>query len=308
VAIRYEMLRRSAACIFDLQDRFARDRGVRGPRPRPIGPVTFRLLAEMTNGGRQLLDPPLELDVRPNASGYHLFFNTVRLPNGSVRDVALSGTYAVRFESQFYQAAERADIQFPEPANPYAVDLEPGYAYPFPTESTLSRGRGLTLLRGGVYDVAGRGLADTVVEVAGQSNAYRTDDTGEWVLIFPDTQAAGDVTVRFTFADGTVQNVAAVHLDPGREQSLQQAALRGWVQQGSGLAVPNATIQVAGQLATSATDGSWRFCFGLNQPLEGANTVTVTATLPDGRSKSQPNVSVQRRATVIVPTFRFSQP
>ena len=44
------------------------------------------------------------------------------------------GTYAVRVESQYYQVAERTDIFLPRPDAAYFFDLEPGFAYPFPSQ------------------------------------------------------------------------------------------------------------------------------------------------------------------------------
>jgi hypothetical protein len=72
----------------------------------------------------------------------------------------------------------------------------------------------------------------------------------------------------------------------------------------AGVGVRGATIRVSGYPgeAMTANDGSWFYYFGLNQP---ADTVSVVAELPDGRSLTQPNVQVHPRGTVVVSAFRF---
>jgi hypothetical protein len=307
VTIAHELRRQTATLIFDPEDRYARERGVRGSHPRPIGPIKFCLVGRMVGGSRQDFDRPLKLVVGRNASGYYLFFGAIRLADGtSRRDVLADGMYVVRVESRFYQWAEREDIALPmpDPEAPYFFDLEPGYAYPFPMESTRPGGRGPTLLRGSLHRPDGHGIARATIQVVGQSNTYRTDDTGQWVLVFPDTQPSGDVTVHFDFPDGKVENVANVPVVQGRESSLPQTALRGWVLTEAGVGIRDAIVRVSGYPGRTTTrrDGSWFYYFGLNQMVD---TVSVTAVLPDGRSLTQSNVQVQPRATVVVPTFRF---
>ncbi len=307
--IRYEIHRQGAARVFDLEDRFARDRGTRGPHPRPLGRVTFRLLAEIVGNALRPFDSQPELEVRRNGGGYDVFFDILRLSDGTRRRGGLSGTYAVGVESEFYQAVERDDVLIPQPDQPYGVALEPGYAYPFPTESTRGGSAGVTLLRGSVPAVDGRGMAGVTVEVTGKSNSYRTDASGQWVLVFPDTQPAEQVDVHFTLPDGTVTNVAAVQVTPGRETSLPPTGLRGSVLTDRGLAIAGARIQVTGQPMSSASDrnGGFFFYFGLDQPPAVVTAVDVTATLPDGRTQTRPTIPIQRRATVVVPAFRFAQ-
>src|SRR5712691_1374694 len=256
----YELHRLSATLIFDLEDSYARNRGVRGRHPRPIGPVTFFLVGQMLGGGRQDFAQPLALSVTRNPSGYHLFFGTLELPDGTTYQAALSaGTYVVRVESRFYQQAELEDIEVPDAMHPSFFDLAPGYAYPFPTESTLPGGRGPTLLRGSLHYSDGRGIARATLQVAGQSNAYRTDDTGQWVLVFPDTQPTGTVTVHIEMPDGTMKDVANVPLVRGRDTGLMQTALRGWVLTNAGVGLHRATIRASGHpgYTLTGTDGSW---------------------------------------------------
>lgn len=304
----FEIRRLSASLIFDLEDRFARARGTRGPHPRPIEPARFFVTAEIIGGVggiRQDFARPLELVVKRNPGGYHCFFGTVKQPDGSLRRGALAaGAYAVRAEGGFYQRVEREDVVLPTHDRAYFYDLPPGYAYPFPTESTLTGGRGMTLLRGGLYETDGRGVAGATVEVIGLTEPYLTDETGQWVLVFADTQASANVTVRVTFAGGAFEDVLNVPVVQGRETGLAQTALRGRVLSGAGLTLPGARVEVQGQpgLAATASDGGWFYYFGFNQ---AAIPVNVNALLPDGQALTENNVQVQPRATVVVPTFQF---
>lgn len=304
----YEIRRLSAILVFDLEDRFARRRGVRGPRPRPLEPIKLFATAEIIGGVggiRQDFAQPLELVVKRNTSGYHCFFGEVKQPDGSLRQGALAdGAYAVRAEGRFYQPVEREDVVLPLPNLAYFYDMPPGYAYPFPTESTLTGGRGLTLLRGGLHETDGRGIAGATVEVIGLTDPYLTDETGQWALVFDDAQASANVTVRVTFANGAFEDVLNVPIAQGVETGLAQTALRGWVRSGAGIGLPGASVEVQGQpgLAATASDGGWFYYFGLNQ---AAMAVDVNALLPNGQTLTENNVQVQPRATVVVPTFQF---
>jgi hypothetical protein len=302
----YELRRQSATLIFNVEDRYARERGVRGRHPCPIGPLRFWVIGQMVNGVRQSLTPPWEIIMRRNDSGYHLFFGDVRWPDGTLHQNGLpSATYVVRVESDYYQPREFTDIQLPTPHRAYDFGLLPGYAYPFPPESTLPGGRGPTLLRGSLYRQDGTGISDATVEVVGQSNTYLTNDSGQWVLVFPETQPAGNVTVRIMCANGSVESVSNVPIVPGRETSLMLTVLRGWVLTNSGAPIRGATVEVVGLPGQTGTngDGSWFYYFGFNQ---SAGVINVTARHPDGRRLTQTNVLVQPRATVVVDSFRFA--
>jgi hypothetical protein len=297
--------------IFDLVDRYARDRGMRGTHPGPVGSIKFMARSQEVGGTLQDLTVPLELLMQRNNSGYYLFAGKVKLPDGTLRQNLLDpGTsYQVQMQSQFYQEAAKTVTVFdpdnppPDPVNQVkatAILLEPGYAYPFP------EGR-LTLLRGSVHHTDGRGLAGATVEVAGVSNQYITDESGQWVLIFPDTQTTGQVTVHFVLPDGPGASIPLPNVDlvRGRTTGLAQPGLRGEVRLASAAGIPDARIEVSGFAEASSTDksGRWWYYFGLNQPQA---TVQVTANLPDGRSLKQYHIQVRPRATVVVPTFRFS--
>jgi hypothetical protein len=132
-----------------------------------------------------------------------------------------------------------------------------------------------------------------------------TDATGQWVLVFDDDQDTGDVTVRFDRPGEPAVEVPLVPVEKGQVRTLTQAALRGWVLNNAGVSIPDVQITVLGrvQQTTTASDGSWFYYFDINQ---GAELVSVSASLSDGSLLTQENIQVQARAVVVVPTFKFA--
>ncbi|MBS1789178.1 MAG: carboxypeptidase regulatory-like domain-containing protein [Acidobacteria bacterium] len=295
-----EFHRQKEAIIFNLEDSYARSRRVRGKHPRPLGSLKFYLVGQVVNGGQRNFAAPLEMIMTNNNSGYHLFFGQVKWPDRFARHALKEGRrYVVRVESSFYQVIERADIDWPmkQPVEPYFFDLAPGYDYPFPTEGTLGGAVGQTLLRGALLSSGGEGIAGGTVRVQNKSNVYSTDRTGKWVLVFPDGQASGNVTVDVALSNPPSQfQVTDVHIERGLTRGLMQTALQGRVMTAAGVGIGGATIEVSNQQGQARTrsDGRWFYYFPLNQP---AATVSVTARLPDGRTKTQPNVKVQPQET-----------
>jgi hypothetical protein len=305
VSAHLEFRHLSATAIFDPEDGYARRRGLRGLHPRPIGPVTYWLVGRAGAGGLERFEAPLEMRVRRNPSGYDLFFGRVAPAAGDATTLA-DGVYAVRVLSPylFYQPAERPDIAVPRPDTPYLIDLEPAAAYPFPTETTPGL-RGPTLLRGTYVRHDGTSITGATVQVPGASTVSVTDSAGQWVLVLADDQPTGNVTVRFQAPDGTVETVPGVLVVGGQEASLRQTALRGWTLATTGGApMGGANVTVSGQPAPvqSGRDGSWSYHFPFAQP---GGLVSVTASLPDGRTQTQPDVLVQPRVTNVVPTFHL---
>jgi len=300
----FEMRTRTATLIFDVEDSFARQAGLAGPHPRPIGQTRFFAVARVVGGVSQPLPKPEELKVVSNSDGYQLLFGTPRPLSG--------GDWVIRVENPFYQVAEiqvTVGVSFspgapsPERLAPYAVGLQAGYAYPFPSSSTVARASGPTLLRGAVRAAGGEGVAGVAVSVAGLPAPYVTDSSGQWVLAFPDTTASGNVTVRFAFPGGPAVNIATA-IRQGEQTSLPQAALRGQVFRPGLVPAVGATVRVAGKpgQATADNNGAWFYYFNLDQQDE---TVSVTASLPGGATLTQPAILARERATVVVPSFRF---
>jgi len=303
-----EQLRmREVVMVFDPVDGFAARRNFAGPNPRPFGTIAYRLLARRQGGTRTELDPPLNLVTTGTPSGYDVWLGLVSGPHSGRRWASLEdGDYIVEASSPLYQRLE-ATVTVPlDPALPGRFELEPGYDYPFPRTSTLSTGRGPTLLSGTVHrnDNDTAALTGITVEVPGQSSIYQTDGNGRWVLVFPDLQPAGPVTVRFTFpAGGGVVNVAGIPLVPGASNATQQTALYGQVlaadRPARGCAVE--VLGRVGQVLADAT-GAWLYYLDLGEP---GGQVAVRVTLPDGRATTLGNVPVQRLQANRVPTFRF---
>jgi hypothetical protein len=272
------------------------------------------------------------LEVIRNPSGYHLYFDYEfidykRLKDRARRRLQLEpGTYRVRVDGVYYQPLEKT-VKYPienpnlrepsspdpdrrDPLRPYTFSLSPSFAYPFPDpypvqitpdipcSGAVSPGQaGPTLLRGSLHNGDGSGMSGAKIVAPGISNTYTTNESGLWVLWFPDSHPTGLVTVQVTQPDGAVVPVPNVCVVRGREASLHETALRGWVRQ-AGVGVAGARVTVSGQAEAilSGLDGEWTYYFPLNQT---GVPVVVTATLPDGRSASR-NAMVVPRATALV--------
>jgi hypothetical protein len=325
----------AAALIVDAEDSYARELGTHGAHPRSIGPVRYSIPAEMVAGVRVDLPEPLELMMVHNPSGYEMFFDLVRFPDGSKRREQLGpGTYVLRYESPdtgFYQRGEITNLAIPQPRGvSLPVDLMPGYGYPFPGPGTYATGRGPAIVQGTLFDAAGNGIPgvhilvtpppvirvpnNPVVNRPWPFSEYVTDEGGQWTLVIPRAAdypppqpgipPGNTVTVRFAFPASPPTDLANIPFGAGVPSSLNQAALRGTVLRAGGGPIPGATIAMSGEpdTTTTGTDGEWVHYFGLNQ----ANAVVnVTATLPDGSKQTQNNMPVQARQTVWVPAFRF---
>lgn len=188
-----------AVWVFDLVDAVARDQRRNGSHPRPIEPIRFYLTGQASGQGRlpQELKPPWELVMTRNPSGFHLFYDAVKLPNGNIRQVALpDGTYDIRVEGRGYlPQTVTAPLPFhpqPTPLNPYQpirVELDPDYLYPF-------SGYGPTVFKGYVQDGNNKPIKDvevsatvTVKEGDQQTQkavTFKSDAAGQWVLILPN--------------------------------------------------------------------------------------------------------------------------
>ena len=300
-----ELIRLTDATVFDLEDSFARARGVRG-NPRPLGEVKFLLIGRFVGGVRQDFMTPLEMIVRVNPDGYHLFFGQVRTKNRvQYRLPADETRYVVRIESGFYQAMELDDVLWPRPRDPYPRSLHPGFAYPFPRESSLGKGLGPTQLRGALLRPDGKGIAGARVEVLTLSNRYLTDGSGQWLLFFSDRANPNTVAVTVTLPGVAIPiEIPDVKVVQGRENGLALTALSGRVTAaGAGVGSVKIGTDAFPDESKTRSDGSWFYYFPLNQ---AAATVAVTARLPDGRSQTQPNVQVQPRKTNPVSVFQFS--
>jgi hypothetical protein len=265
--------------------------------------IKYYVLGKIENGVRRDFNRTLELVIKRNPSGYDLFFGQLQLPNGTLYQSVLdAGRYVLRLQSDFYQPLERDDIDLPAPRDPYSIDLEPGFAYPF-SESTGTHGGGPTLVRGSAYASDGKGVAGVVVETANGASRYRTDATGQWALVLPEAQSPGNLIVRFSWPDGRV-DTTAVSIFPGKTVTLPQAAFRGRVVNAADIGIAGGVIRVSGHPGSSISDseGDWYYYFLHSQESE---VVNVTAQLPNGQTLTHTGLEVKPRTIVVVPNFQF---
>jgi hypothetical protein len=310
----YRLVLRAPRAILDLRDEFAAGRTLAPAPPRPFGPVQLRVVARLDGAERQELDPPLDPVVRENPSGYRIWFGEVRSPEGGNHALP-GGRYALTVESWYYQPLELEvelpppeDGRFAETPDPFTLNLLPSYGYPFPRAA-----RGTTQLLGSLHGRDGTGQPDALVRSAPAVNDYRTDETGQWMLAFADDQPSGPVDVEIELPERPAVTVPA-ELRRGAQATLAQTSLRGAVRTEAGYGAATATIGVSGQVDASRSrpDGSWSYYFDPDfapdpaDPSADVTTVDVTATLPDGRTLTQPDVTVRRRASTPGPIFDFS--
>ncbi|MEU5262202.1 hypothetical protein [Amycolatopsis sp. NPDC021455] len=305
---------RTAVRVFDPVDQLARERGLEGTRPRPIGAVRLFLLADHTPGAeREYADPP-ELVTGRNTLGHVISHGRLRTTGGRLLEGTFGGgPFDLRVTSAFYQAAEFTGVRIPATGTqpePFELLLRPACTYPFPDvvvppvpDITGAAPPALALLRGSVLAPDASGVAGAEVSAPG-AIPYRTAADGEWVLAFPRGAADPvDVTIA---APGSPQVVLrGVALTPAGTTSLAQTALRGRIS-APGADVTTAAVTVSGAPGTAGVraDGTWVFCF---PPDRAAGSVTVTATLPDGRSRTT-TAAVTPRTTTTVPEFTFPRP
>lgn len=203
--------------VFDLEDRFARDRGLSGPHPRPFGSGRFFIVPE--NATVESLPKNIEgkfpeLLMQRNPSGYFLFFDKTRETDGEVRQfltgykpidkdnpelILPEGSFRIYVKSDFYQPVI-IDMVLPEEnltvletdflssANEEAdtsapqlatFSLLPAGNYPFAGERP-------TLLLGRVVSIDPEPLQDVTIQVDGEDISDTPDASGHWILQFPD--------------------------------------------------------------------------------------------------------------------------
>lgn len=307
-----------AVAVFELVDRYALERGTVGPHPQALGRVRFFATALRDGRRREPLEPPLELLTRRNPSGFFLFFGQVRTADG-VRTLE-PGVYSVAVRADSYQGMRRARVPLPPsdrtPLGRYRFRLRPGYLYPFPDGSSQPGLTAPTLLRGEVLTPDGRGVANARVyawrPVPGRRPrraalfAYRTDASGQWVLVFPDDFPRSEVRVRVR-APGQPTVSVPTEILPGRTNSLRQTSFTGAVLYQSGVPVEGGRVQVEGFPGRGVTDadGRWSYTF----PLDTTEMpVAVRVTHPPGAQPPERVVDVAPRSTVHVPVFEAPNP
>jgi hypothetical protein len=244
--IGYETRLRTANLVFDIVDGYARAHGMGTPHPRPIVPLYFYVIERMVNGAAQPIDPPMEMIVGRNPSGYHLFFGAVKMPDGTTyQNILAPGEYTVLIDTQphefkpsgrnvprlYQQEKVKVTLPMPDPrgpaaTTPYSVLLTPAPLYPFPhatplrldfpipggcNSNNMPVGNGPTLLRGNLHQRDGRPLEGITVRAAALPvvKPHTTGPDGGWVLVFAEDQSTGTTGLRFGLPqpDGTVVEI-----------------------------------------------------------------------------------------------------
>lgn len=325
-------------------DSLARALRTSGEFPPPIGDIEMAVVAATAPVARTF-DPPRKLHFFRNRSGYVVLDGTFTLAAEPHRRWPLApGTYRVRVSGEFYQdtefqlqwplpaGARRVDVS-PLPNDAGSVELLPSSNYPVPDPSVGRLQLGPTILRGTALAADGTPLAGIRAEVINLPflapgnlpplgdwpfTAATTNAHGDWTLVLPDRRyfdatpeippgsppqvVTKQLGFRVAYPDGAVVRQANVRL--GSEFSLRNTMLRGQVVDASGRPIAGATVESTVNARTSRTraDGVWILCFDLNQAT--VPNVTVTITTPTGATASA-NTTLQREATVVVPTFQF---
>lgn len=284
-----------ASLILDVIDGYAS--GI-DPSASPVRPTgTLRFLLVPAGAAANDADPAIPLATITNPSGYGLWFGQ-RQDGGPALD---PGSYGLRIDSDLY-APFSVDVQIPTSDTAIRCALEPGYAYPFGGGGLAAANAAPTLVRGTLQSVTGAGQAGaTVVLTAGAYIAqYVTDASGQFVLVVPDP-VPGSVALDIAYADGTRTSLSNISVAPGTTTVIPQTVLTGRVVS----TVRGATVQLSSPAVTVgvAGDGTWQMVLPLDQK---PTTVTVSATVPGQRKRSQSKLKITPGQTVTVPAFVFN--
>jgi hypothetical protein len=296
--------------------------GTGGSAPPAQGEITIRVTGQLVRGVfRPFVPGPATALYQRTPSGNVSLTGQFRTGRGEVFKLT-QGDFRLEIETQFYQSETR-DVTFdPNVTRRVQIELTPNVKYPFPSSSTLPFVSGPARLHGSLRATNGDPLSAVLVTVAELENlnpawpfrSFRTDQTGSWVIVFPDKffQAPNNprdvvpekpVNIRFDLPSGTV-TIAAFPVKAGKEIGLLQPSLRGNAVNAKGDGITGVQISVVGQSANSQTDksGTFLYFFPLTQ---GQQRVTVRARAPGGAQLSQ-DVDLVARGRAVVPTFRFT--
>jgi hypothetical protein len=279
-----------ASLILDVVDAYASASDPSASAVRPAGALRFSLV------------PHGELEAIPlatiaNPSGYRLWFGQ-RQDSGPPPD---PGSYELRIDSDLY-APLSVVVQVPTSDTAIRCALQPGYAYPFGGGGLAAANAAPTLVRGTLQNPDGTGQARaTVTLTAGAYNAqYLTDPSGQFVLVIPDP-VPGSVALQIAYADGTTAKLPDIAVTPGAATVIPQTVLMGRVVS----PVRGGTVQLSTPAVAVgiAPDGTWRMVL---PPDQKPATVTVSATVPGRRKKTQSKIRVTPGQVVTLPTFNFT--
>jgi hypothetical protein len=284
-----------ASLILDVVDEYASASDASASPVRPTGALSFSLAP--LGAGATNLGTPIPLATIANPSGYRLWFGQ-RQDGGPSLD---PGNYELRIESDLY-APFSAQVRVPTSDTAIGCALQPGYAYPFGGGGLAAANAAPTLVRGTLQRITGAGqAAATVVLTAGAyGGQYVTDASGQFVLVVPDPVPA-TVALEIAYADGTKTSLPGIAVISGTTTVIPQTVLMGRVVS----AVRGATVQLSSPAVSVgvAPDGTWQMVL---PPGQKPATVTVSATVPGQRKKSQSKLKITPGQLVTVPPFVFN--
>jgi len=340
----FEQSTHTAHFAVSVIDVLARALRVGGEFPAPIGDLRFEIVAA-TAPGQQTFAPPRVLWTFRNRSGYVVLDGTyVDVSDSSRRWPLGPGTYSVRVVGPCYQnaiftlqwppAEGVRRLPLPQSNIPDSLELLPGPAYPLP-DVTLDRLQlGPTILRGTAFAPDSLPLdgavAEVVLPILQPSNLpplgnwpflkATSSAQGDWAIVLPGRRYIdampevppnpGPIRKQISLSVRDPAGAVATVIEDvllGSEHSVRNTALRGQVLGPGGRPIAGAKITTTASSATSLTrsDGVWFLYFGLDHQTTVPN-VSVMATIPGGASATDSTATLQPRATVFVPTFRFN--
>lgn len=321
-----------------VSDAFIAAQRTAGAFPAPLGSLECVILAQTAPSATTYV-PPRRLQTMRHASGFLSTDGTWSSASAPPRPLG-PGTYQAEIRSEFYRPL-RFSFTWPLPPSETRIrvglsgtaELMPGTSYPLPDVSTTRFQLGPTIIRGCLVTDDGTPRPDIAVSALNLPLltptelpplttwpffTTRTSVSGDWMLILPGRRyidAAPEIlplgsqplqksiTVRFALPGGPLDVVVPVTL--ATDHSLRNTALRGRVTGSGGrpLAGGVITTSVNARQSVSKADGEWTIHFAPTQATTPG--ISVTATLPDGSTKTLNGLQVTSQATLVVPTFEF---
>jgi hypothetical protein len=310
----------SPMLVFELVDRFLRDRGTVGPDPRIRGPVRYRIVALESATVRTELPHALDMVMVRNADGIDLWFGMV-VPGGppTIRYRPEPGVSAVvEIVTDRYQRVETVIALPAGRGERQRFVLEPGWTYDFPDATSVPGGTGPTMLRGTLRRSDGAGIGGARIRIdppppdqPSPTPEYLTDSSGNWVLWFDDAVISTDTAeLEITLTDAAPLRVAEVAIVRGDTSALRQASVSGVTCDRRGRPSPGARVTVdaaPGVSTRSDADGRWELWLPVELllPSEGPQRVTLTATPGAGGPSVSRDVDLRPRATTWVDPLLF---
>jgi hypothetical protein len=310
-----------------------------GRFPPPMGAIECVLVGQTAPTVRTF-DPPRRFHTMRHAGGFLTADGSWSVPGEPGRPLG-PGAYLAEIRGEFYRPFP-FQLTWPLPPNDSRIAagptgtaaLLPAPSYPLPDVTTTRFQLGPTIIRGCFLEEDGAPVAGVGVEalnllpflippelpalVDWPFLRTETNAAGDWAILLPGRRYLDpspeivplgspplqkNITVRFSLSGGPLDVVVPVTL--ATDHSLRNTALRGRVTGRGGRPITGAAISttLGARQSISRENGTWLLVYDLTQLTTAG--VTVTATLPDGRTASAAGIAVMRQATITVPTLEF---